>query len=269
MKRFNGSDTANDFTVFVTSHVGRVRGNNEDNFALNSLSKKLEFDNVNFVKEVSQPFLAAVFDGMGGEAKGEYASEIAASAAKELYTRTCKSGCDDFEQEANRFVTLANNRIRNFLEENRCGTGGSTVAAVIVKNGIAYPFSMGDSRIYLLRSGKLLQISKDHTLAQKKVDANIYTPEEAMRSYDSHKLTKFLGVDCDMEGLEAEYYDSVCIQNDDMLLLCSDGLYDEVSDKEIARTMTDYPENPSLELVRTAIKNGGSDNITCVVINGK
>ena len=73
------------YRVYLTTHKGLVRDNNEDNFTINNVSKKLEYKNVSFVSEHDAPVLAAVFDGMGGESKGEYASYISARIAKGLY----------------------------------------------------------------------------------------------------------------------------------------------------------------------------------------
>ena len=227
-----------DFNVYVTSHTGRVRDNNEDNFALNTISKKLEYQNVSFQTEMAQPFIAAVFDGMGGEENGEYASLIAAAAAKELYKKVCEYSDCKFDALANNYVTLANNKIRDFTEEKHSRSGGSTVAAVIVKGGIVHPFSLGDSRIYLMRGGNLIQISRDHTLARLKYERKIYSRKEADLSPDSHKLTAFLGMDYKKEGIEAQNYDPVCLTSGEMMLLCSDGLYDELTHAEIERIMT-------------------------------
>ncbi len=254
------------YRVFLTTHKGLVRDNNEDNFTINNVSKKLEYKNVSFVSEHDEPVLAAVFDGMGGESKGEYASFISAKIAKGLYTAVRDSENVSMEELVNSYVQSANNEIRNFLEQNRCRTGGSTVVAAVIKNQMIFPFSLGDSRIYLLRDGVLTQVSKDQTLAMKKYEANIYTLEEAEKSLDSHKLTSFLGVDYYRQGLTPQLYEPVEMQPTDKLLLCSDGLYDELSLIEIQNIINNNPENPTLELVRAALNSGGNDNVTCVLI---
>ena len=254
------------YRVFLTTHKGLVRDNNEDNFTINNVSKKLEYKNVSFVSEHDEPVLAAVFDGMGGESKGEYASFISAKIAKGLYTAVRDSENVSMEELVNSYVQSANNEIRNFLEQNRCRTGGSTVVAAVIKNQMIFPFSLGDSRIYLLRDGVLSQVSKDQTLAMKKYEANIYTLEEAEKSLDSRKLTSFLGVDYYRQGLTPQLYEPVEMQPTDKLLLCSDGLYDELSLIEIQNIINNNPENPTLELVRAALNSGGNDNVTCVLI---
>ena len=254
------------YRVYLTTHKGLVRDNNEDNFTINNVSKKLEYKNVSFVSEHDAPVLAAVFDGMGGESRGEYASYISARIAKGLYNAI--KDCTDvpMDELVANYVQSANNEIRNYLEENRCRTGGSTVVAAVLKNEIIYPFSLGDSRMYLLRAAKLSQISKDQTLAMKKVEANIYTMEEAEQSVDCHKLTSFLGVDYYRQGLAPQFYEPVVMQKSDKLLLCSDGLYDELSKDKIQEIIIKNPENPTLELVRAALNNGGNDNVTCALI---
>ena len=267
MDRYDkNSKNAERYRVYLTTHTGAVRQNNEDNFTINNTSKKLEYKNADFNGVYEAPLLAAVFDGMGGESKGEYASYISSKVAKSLYF-TIKDAPDaPLDALVGEFVQRANNEIRTFLEENHCATGGSTVVAAVFKNEISYPFSVGDSRIYLYRAAKLSQISKDQTLAMKKYEANIYTLEEAERSNDSHKLTSFLGADYYRRGLKPQYYEPILMQKSDKLLLCSDGLYDELSLKEIQDVIRNNPDNPAFELVRAAISHGGGDNVTCAVI---
>ncbi len=213
------------YRVFLTTHKGLVRDDNEDNFTINTASRKLEFKNVSYASEVEAPLLAAVFDGMGGESKGDYASYISAKTAKRLYTSLKEGDGAPVAEQIAQYVQNANDQIRDFLEENNCRSGGSTVCAVIIRDGVVYPFSLGDSRIYLLDPDGMVQLSKDQTLAMKKYEANIYTLEEAENSVDSHKLTAFLGVDYYREGLAPQLYDTFAWQPQDRILLCSDGLY--------------------------------------------
>ena len=254
------------YRVFLTTHKGLVRDDNEDNFTINTASRKLAFKNINYVSEAEAPLLAAVFDGMGGESKGDYASYISAKTAKLLYTSLKKEDGAPVAEQIAQYVQNANDQIRDFLEENNCRSGGSTVCAVIIRDGVVYPFSLGDSRIYLLDPDGMVQLSKDQTLAMKKYEANIYTLEEAENSVDSHKLTAFLGVDYYREGLAPQLYDTFAWQPQDRILLCSDGLYGELTNDVIQSIIREYPDNPTLELVRAALKNGGRDNVTCVLI---
>ncbi|MBQ2488019.1 MAG: serine/threonine-protein phosphatase, partial [Ruminococcus sp.] len=197
---------------------------------------------------------------------GDYASYISAKTAKRLYTSLKEGDGAPVAEQIAQYVQNANDQIRDFLEENNCRSGGSTVCAVIIRDGVVYPFSLGDSRIYLLDPDGMVQLSKDQTLAMKKYEANIYTLEEAENSVDSHKLTAFLGVDYYREGLAPQLYDTFAWQPQDRILLCSDGLYGELTNDVIQSIIREYPDNPTLELVRAALKNGGRDNVTCVLI---
>ncbi len=254
------------YRVYLTTHKGHVRDGNEDNFTVNSACKRVEYNNVSFSSDYDAPLLTAVFDGMGGESYGEYAAFIAARAAKALYEGVKSFPEKPVDEMINNFTAAANDEIRDFLEQNRCQSGGCTVAGAVFKNEIVYPFSLGDSRVYLWRGARLVQLSRDHTLAQKKLEAGIFTAEEAAKSNDSHKLTMFLGVDGFRQGLEAEIYEPVVMRGSDRLLLCSDGLYDECPHKTMERIIKNNPDDPALALVKAAAAHGGGDNITCLAV---
>lgn len=254
------------YRVYVATHRGLVRENNEDNFTVNTVCKRQEYNNVSYNSLYDAPLLAAVFDGMGGESMGEDASYLSAKLAKGLYSEVKRHHEAPPAELAGGYVQRANDAIRRLLEENKCGTGGCTVAAAIIKNEIIYPFSLGDSRIYLLRNNKLSQLSVDHTLAMKKVAAKIYTREVAEKSPDSHKLTAFLGADYYHQGLAPQYYEPVVMQKSDKVLLCSDGLYDELPKLQIQNIIKNHPDNPAMELIKAAVRHGGHDNVTCVLV---
>ena len=99
----------------------------------------------------------------------------------------------------------------------------------------------------------------------KKYEANIYTKEEAENSPDQHTLTLYLGMNEEPE-LTPETYFPFRLHEGDKLLLCSDGLYDMASAKEITQTLLSSPTDPANALVALALKNGGGDNVTCVVL---
>ena len=152
------------------------------------------------------------------------------------------------------------------MEENRLKRGGTTFAlAYICEEGVQL-FSMGDSRIYLYRSGVLQRVSRDHTLAQKKYEANIFTKEEAEHSAESHMLTRFLGMDPESADYKAEVYAPIELNPGEKLLICSDGLYDMCTDDEIREIIISESETPTIRLVKAALENGGEDNVTCVIV---
>lgn len=254
------------YNVYVSTTAGKVRPENEDNFAINTVFRPLDKADVNLKgQNAEEPILCAVFDGMGGEAMGAESSHICAQTAKKLY-ESFKKYPLPIDKAFDAFATDCNNKINAMLEERRLRRGGSTFVMAYFTDDSVYTASMGDSRIYLLRGESLEQISRDHTLAMKKYYANIYSLEEALSSPDSHKLTSFLGVDTEGVGLSAEKYDTINMKIGEKLLLCSDGLYDMVSDADICEILSRDSATISYDLVKAAMKNGGVDNITCMVI---
>ncbi len=254
------------YNIYVSTDIGKVRKNNEDNFLVNTAMRPLEKEDLNLRGEgVGEPILCSVFDGMGGEASGEVASKICAEEGKELFKLISKSGLL-LDESVDMYVTNANNKVTQEIENTLKRRGGSTFVMLYIKDDVASVYSLGDSRAYLYRDGKLVQITKDHTLAMKKYEANIYTLEEALASTDSHKLTSFIGVDMENQGLVSQKYEKITLKENDKILMCSDGLYDMCSDDEILRVLSRNSKTISYDLVEIALENGGVDNITCIVV---
>lgn len=253
--------------LFISSDTGAVRKNNEDNFTVNGKIRHLDNKNINIsgIIALDRVSMLGVFDGMGGEEMGDVASEIGAQLSGNLLHMLDSGIESDFDDIINDYVNSSNNQICKCLNNNGSKRGGTTFALVYFRDGMIYPYSLGDSRIYIFTNGKLNQITVDHTLAMKKYKANIYTLEEAQKSPDSHKLTLFLGVDVDEDGLSAEKYAPFPIPSKGKLLICSDGLYDMCDHDTIVQILSERHENYSAELVRQAKQNGGIDNITCIV----
>lgn len=255
------------YDVYLSTHPGKVRSGNEDNFAINTVYRRLEDHKKNLEgKRLKEPLFCAVFDGMGGEANGELASKLCAEVAALIYYELKKNGDVNIDTLVGSFVEKSNRAIVDMLESTHSKRGGSTFVMTVFYNGVVYPYSLGDSRIYLYRGSQLLQLSNDQTLAMKKLRANIITEEEALTSPDRHKLTSFLGVDVDAEGLAPQIYQPFVLQPGDKLLLCSDGLYDMCSDPQIAQLMAQTSGEACLSLVDAAMDQGGEDNITCLLI---
>ena len=256
----------NKYNVYLSTNAGKVRAVNEDNFVINGITKDTKKSTENLKgKLLEQPVLCGVFDGMGGEKGGFEASDTAALVAAEYYKYLSlnKALPDDSIDD---YVNNCNRLIKEMLAENNLTRGGTTFALAYFYNDSVYLYSMGDSRIYLYRSGILQRITRDHTLAQKKFEANIFTFEEAQNSSESHILTRHLGMDTDSPDYKAEYYRQISLAPDDKLLICSDGLYDMCGDKQIESILSDKGAPYSIELMKAALDNGGIDNITCMVI---
>lgn len=254
------------YNIYISTHVGNVRKNNEDNFCINDVVRDSKDEEVNLRGYgISEPVICTVFDGMGGESCGEIASQICADEAVSLYIKRRKTG-ELLDEDIDDYVKTANDKIVDVIANNKAKRGGSTFAMVYIDETKAHIYSLGDSRVYLYRDSKVTAITKDHTLAMKKYEANIYTKEEAENSPDSHKLTAFVGVDIDNQGIKAERYNSFDLHKGDKILICSDGLYDMCNEDNIAIILSDNSNTVSYDLVEAALKNGGVDNTTCLVI---
>lgn len=254
------------YNIYISTHEGNVRKNNEDNYCINDIVRAIDNQQINLRGfNIPEPVVCSVFDGMGGEANGEIASKISADEVVSLYKKSKKTGVL-IDEDIDIFVQTANDKIIDMAMQKKAKRSGSTFATVYIDNTKVHTYSLGDSRIYLYRDSKLIRITKDHTLAMKKYEANIYTKEEAERSPDNHKLTAFIGVDNDNQGLKAERYDSFVFKKGDKLLICSDGLYDMCDDVTILEILSKKSKTISYELVDMALNNGGIDNVTCLVI---
>jgi len=208
--------------------------------------------------------LAIIADGMGGHAAGEVASEMAVSIVKEGFAR---SGAVEGLHEA---IEKANLAIIQDASDNseRFGMGTTVIAVGITYDdeGVGSPtlFNVGDSRAYQLRDGALRQLSEDHSVAEEWVRMGRLTPEEALTHPRRHQLTRALGVE---EKLDIDVL-SLNIHVGDRILLCSDGLTNELSNEEIARIASspNSLDDAVVELVDGAKRAGGNDNISVVLL---
>ena len=253
--------------VSAVSDAGKIRSKNEDNCLLDDRG-------IRFAEKCCDIFelnnnkrrILAVCDGMGGEAYGDIASEIAVTSFSEFIPDLRRVSPDKLHDIINLCASEINNRICDMAEEKHVGKSGSTLAMVCIDGEKVRAFNIGDSRIYFYKNGKLSQITEDQTIAMRKLKAGIYTPEEAKNSPDAHGLTSYLGSDVRRIGLKSLAYSEFNARGG-KVLICSDGLTDMCSDELIAEILGRNPENMAGVLVQNALNNGGEDNITCIVIN--
>jgi len=145
---------------------------------------------------------------------------------------------------------------------------GTTVASILAVNDHVALAHVGDSRIYRLRDGQIVQLSRDHSLVQQQVDHGIISPEEAQESQYKHLITRALGV---KESVEVELAEQPVLPGD-LLLLCSDGLSDLLEDEEMLRIVREHAddlEKACQALVDRANYKGGDDNITALLIQAQ
>jgi serine/threonine protein phosphatase PrpC len=263
----------------VTSHGitdrGLVREKNEDQFVVAEIRRMLRIRH----SSLSQPDalmgqglgqLFVVADGMGGHQGGEYASALAVASVENIVLNTIGwlfrlkgEGILAEFQEAlratDRWVIEAAQR------QPELKGMGTTLTVAYVTGNVLYLAHAGDSRCYLYRGGKLEQLTRDHTFVAALVQEGVITSEAAAQHTMRNVITNAVGGD--KKGVEPEVHKHL-LSAGDVLLLCSDGLTEMMSDEEIAkelRTGSRSPEDLCGVLVGTANARGGTDNITVVV----
>ena len=262
----------------AVSHTGKVRAQNEDHFLVSKLSRKQQILLTNVPDEqfpehfTEDGYSMIVADGMGGMAAGEVASRMAIATGVTLFQKSPKWGFKINKREARELFHRVNTYLQEIdlaltkrSEEDRRLFGMGTTLTASFSSGVdLFVIHVGDSRAYLYRDGKLLQLTKDHTVAQAMADAGYIAHEEIRHHIKRNVLTNFLGghhgkVKADVRWLR--------LRDRDRLLLCSDGLNDMVDDASIARILNthDQPPDAAQSLVDEALDRGGRDNVTVIV----
>lgn len=261
-------------TVAVSSNVGHLRSNNEDNFLIGKKWNRAFSDDISEEVRKEKPLnewlCIGVFDGMGGGERGELASALAAQEFRSSFLSVApNTSKQEIENLARRAILAANHRI---IEENRLHSVLGTTGTVLCTDGEQFKvFHIGDSRAYLFRAGVLQQLTVDQTLAALKIKVGYYTENAPEAEIDKHKLTEYIGKDPTSEGLSSQESDWISLSADDKLLLCSDGLYDMCTNGEISEILSEKltPSGYADKLIAAALQNGGLDNITCVVLENQ
>lgn len=250
--------------VYVSCEKGMVRKQNEDSFVAGRLYKGKEEVGGLEIKGLPMPQLFGVFDGMGGERGGGEAADLAARLAAEYGCRFIDGlGNPSFISE---YVHRCHEGIASLAEKKRLRRVGTAFAMALCWKGELRAFSMGDCRIYLLRGGKLLQLTKDHSLARKKYEAGLYSWEEMKASQDRHVLTKYLGMDEASPSSGPEVYSPLSLREGDRILLCTDGLHHLVREEEMKDALLGEASLIPYALRKSAYARGGEDNLTCMVM---
>ncbi len=266
--------------VFGCTDKGQVRPSNQDQFLVAALERSLLIEGSSLpadagtrLTDTPQGRLLIVADGIGGHGGGELASAVAIDAMAHYAFETMpwvlrNTECDRDELSAGLrgAIESAQQRMRRVARRKGVNTNlGTTLTMAYVVWPELYLVHVGDSRAYLFRDGQLHRLTRDHTLAQQMIDGNAMTEDEAKASRYSHVLVNAVGGSSD--ELEVELH-SIGVQLDDQLLLCSDGLYDMVSDSEIASALerTDTPVDEVVNrLIAAANAAGGRDNVSVVL----
>lgn len=205
-----------------------------------------------------------VADGMGGHAAGEIASQIAASAVDKVVSgRGPESSMEDLLKLA---VQTANTRVYETQKLKPEYRGmGSTLTVLAFLNNHYYIAHVGDSRAYLLRDKTLKQLTRDHSLVWPLYESGIVAKDDLSRHPQKNLITRSIGTHPEVE---AELQNGVALESD-IFLLCSDGLTDVLSDRDILDILAVAEINPlemSELLIRAANSGGGPDNVTAIVV---
>lgn len=266
-------------SVYALTHAGSRRGENQDSFLVADLCVppaegpwRVSTDR----DDAPEPrrfdvgprgLLAVVADGMGGAAAGALASRLAVA---EIYGAMATHWAAEPQPTHGRFarslrgaVEAANAALhRHAGREPACAGMGTTATVAGILDGFLFLAQVGDSRAYLVRGGRAVQITRDQSLVQQLMDAGALTSDEAERSGLSSVLLQALGpaprVEVDLTRQE--------VRRGDVLVLCSDGLSRTVPPAEIARAAARAPDAAAFcaALVGAAIAGGGPDNVTVV-----
>ncbi len=226
---------------------GKIRTSNEDQYLANA-QKKI--------------FLVA--DGMGGHAAGEVASQMAASTIEESLSKSELS--TDPEAILQQAVQDANIRVYNAQRNHPEYRGmGSTLTILTFLENRYYIAHVGDSRAYLFRNGNITQVTRDHSVVWQLYEENLIAKEDLSRHPRKNLITRSIGT---QPQVEADIQGNQVFEND-IFLLCSDGLTDVLSDMQIQQFLTmngKTPQEISEMLIEAANAGGGPDNITVVIV---
>jgi serine/threonine protein phosphatase PrpC len=242
------------YAYHAHTDVGRLREKNEDSHA------EYEFPDGSL--------LLIVADGMGGHGHGDLASQMAVRVIGEVFQQVSS---DDPREKLRLGFAEANRQI--IAEAERIGGAGmgTTCTATYVHGNQAWVAHIGDSRIYHVHEGRVMWRTTDHTRVQKMVEMGMLTEAQAKDHPDANVVTRALGYSQLADGTIIEpdvRLEPITLAVGDSIVMCSDGLYDDVEDVEIGEAMQGRGAQDAAEyLVRTSNGRSGHDNITCTVLH--
>ena len=218
--------------------------------------------------------LYVVADGMGGHAHGEVASRIAVDTIADFIKLTSGDQEITWPYGIDEDLTLNSNRLKTSIrfanqkllehtqQESDCEGMATTVVAVLVEEGVADIAHVGDSRVYLVRSGDIRRLTSDHSWVNEQVMSGVIDSDQARTHPLRNVVTRALGgkpdLEVDVQTLELE--------SDDRILLCSDGLTTMLDDGEILNIVLEGGVEAADRLIEAANRNGGEDNTTTVLL---
>ena len=234
----------------AATNIGRHRGDNQDAYRTGTLPCGCYL---------------LVCDGMGGERGGGIASALAADTVaarivRDIVPAMTETSVRNVLESAG---AAANAAVYSRAQSDASLTGmGTTLSAVVVTDSTAHILHVGDSRVYLLREGKLHRLTTDHTVVQMLLERGDLTEKDAEHHPQRHYITRAVGVERD---LKPDVF-TIDLQAGDVLLVCSDGLYNELSPDTLASLLgVCVAEKSAQALIDGANRGGGHDNITAAI----
>ena len=238
----------------LRTDVGCVREINEDS------GKYVQPSNPEVL--ASKGMLFVVADGMGGHSAGEVASSIAVETVSRVYY----DDKSDPEEALKKAFRQANRDIHAVSVKSASLSGmGTTCTALVLRDGTALSAHVGDSRLYLVRDGRIYVMTEDHSAVMEMVKRGLISLEEARHHPDKNIILRAVGSQPDVEV--SSWEEPFPVKASDQFILCSDGLYDLVEDEEIKEAvMGSEPHTACERLISLAKERGGHDNITVGII---
>ncbi len=238
------------FNYFGISHKGNVRKENEDAF--------IKIETINGIFFI-------LCDGMGGVKGGKEAAELTIKHIKNFVSKEWEAKPKKLISEA---IKFANKLVYEYFQtKNPKIKPGTTIVLALVRENKIYYAHVGDSRIYYQTGKKLFPLTTDHSHVMNLVNQKIITKEEARTHIRRNEITKAIGI---KQTVDADICnDFISPANDDILLLCSDGLTGELTDKEILNVLLkdNNTEEKVKKLIGKVLKREANDNVTVQIIN--
>jgi serine/threonine protein phosphatase PrpC len=249
--------------VFGRSEIGKTRKNDEDAFMISDLSCVSQPDSNASSASLAvseRSVLIAVSDGMGGALSGEIASLLVLTSLRQAMISAQAASADIALRES---IEVANQSVYKAAQStNRTGMG-ATLTAILFHGIYAYVAEIGDSRAYLLRAGRMVQITHDQSYVQQLIDIGAMTQKESESSQLKNVIMQAMGLHPSITVA----LNRISVRRSDRFLVCSDGLSGNLKDQEILNIML---ANTSLEascekLIKTAVEQGAEDDVTVVL----
>lgn len=239
---------------YANTDIGRVRSKNQDQATV--------------IVNTKDQIVAVVCDGMGGHRSGEIASRVVIEHVLSCFNYIPPfDNVDEVKRWLKETISEADIIVKKMAMQNieHQGMGTTIVVAVFIDN-MLYISHVGDSRAYVMKNDKLIQVTKDHTLVNELIARGVISEEEGKNHSQKHVLMQAVGADTKLEPsmIELEFADS-------LLLLCSDGLYNSLDENKIVEVLKKDLKVPYMvnELINLANENGGYDNIAIAIIDNR